>query len=77
MAVTEKKTAEAPAEKRVKIKLPKEARGEENFITASLNGKVYKIMKGVEVEIPEGIAEILVASDKAYEDSIKYIESVQ
>lgn len=50
------KTAEV---KMVQIKLPKAKKYEENFITASVNGKVYKIMRGVEVEVPENIAKVI------------------
>lgn len=61
------------AEKKVKIKLQKEQPGEQNFITVSLNGKVTKIMRGVEVEVSEAIAEILEHSNKAYADAVDYI----
>lgn len=58
----------------VKIKLPRAEDGKENFITASLNGKVYKIQRGVPVEVPVGLAEVIYNSDVARERAIEYIE---
>ena len=49
----------------VTIKLPKAARNEADFITASLNGKAYKIMRGIPVEVPRALAEIIRNSETA------------
>ena len=43
-------------EDKVSIKLPKEARGQSNYVIASCNGVVYKIQRGVEVEVPKADA---------------------
>lgn len=60
-------TAKKPAESKpvmAKIKLQRAAAGEENFITASYNGKIYKIQKGVEIEVPAPLAQVI---ENAYE----------
>ena len=72
MATTEKKTttAEAPKADTVKIKLPL-TRTEKDDVYVALNGKPYLIKRGVDVEVPAGVAEILQHSEemlaKAYE----------
>ena len=45
-------------EKKVKIKLPL-TRTESEDVYVALNGKSYQIKRGVEVEVPMGVAEIL------------------
>lgn len=62
-------------ERTVTIKLPRAAKGESNEISASVNGKVYLIKRGIPVEVPESLAEIIVNSEKAQEEAIAYIES--
>jgi hypothetical protein len=44
--------------KKVKIKLPL-TRTESEDVFVALNGKTYQIKRGVEVEVPKGVAEIL------------------
>ena len=59
MANTDTKAAEkAPVEKMVKIKLPL-TRTEKDDVYVALNGKAYLIKRGEEVEVPEGVVEIL------------------
>jgi hypothetical protein len=45
-------------EKKVKIKIPL-TKTEKKDVYVGLNGKSYLIKRGVEVEVPEGVAEIL------------------
>ena len=45
-------------EKKVKIKLPL-TRNEKDDAYVALNGRTFLIQRGVEVEVPEGVAEIL------------------
>ena len=42
-----------------KVFLPRGRKNEENFVLVSVNGRSYKIMKGVEVEVPPEVAEVL------------------
>lgn len=57
------------------IKLDKPAPGQDNYVIASVNGKVYKIKKGVEVDVPAPIAEVIEHSQEAEEAADMYIES--
>lgn len=49
------------------IILPKAPKGEPNYQICSVNGKVFKIKKGVEVDVPQPIYEVMVNSQKAAE----------
>lgn len=53
----------AKTPKKVKIKLPL-TRTERDDVWVSLNGKSYLIKRGVEVEVPYGVAKILERKDK-------------
>lgn len=70
------KAKETKAKDTVKIKLPRAARGEENFMLVSLNGKGYKIKYGEEVEIPVAIAEIVESVLKAKDRAEDYINAI-
>ena len=67
--------AAAPAKKEfVTIKIPRAVNGESNSISASLNGKVYLIKRGVPVQVPRELAEIIAESEAAQEAALEYIE---
>lgn len=68
--MADKKKAPTPSvpSGKVVVKLPAPRKGEEKFITASVNGKVWKIQKGVAVEIPRELAEVL---NNANEEAMK------
>lgn len=51
-----KKNAEP---KMIRVLLPRGRKQEENFVIVSVNGRSFKIMKGVEVEVPDYVAEVL------------------
>lgn len=51
------------AVKKVKVKLPL-IRTEKEDVFVGLNGKTYLIKRGVEVEVPEGVAKILERREK-------------
>ena len=67
----------AVKEKLVKIKLPRAPKGEDNFLMVTLNGKGYRIQRGVEVEVPETIAEIVEKHLEARDRADDYIESIR
>ena len=46
-------------EQMVKILLPRGRKNEENFVIVSVNGRSWKIMRGVEVSVPDYVAEVL------------------
>jgi hypothetical protein len=51
------------AEKMVKIKIPL-TRTEQDDVFVGYNGRAYLIKRGVEVEVPEGVVEIIEESEK-------------
>lgn len=68
--------ARDPFEKKVRVKLPKAPRGEENFVITSVNGQTYKVQRGVEVDVPEPIAEVLRHSEEAQDRADEFIEKM-
>ena len=57
-----------------KVFLPRGRKNEENFVIVSVNGRSYKIMKGVEV--PECVAEVLENSRMMAEAARRYVDAV-
>ena len=71
-----KATKEAdPWEQMVEIRVPKTADGSSNHIIASVNGRVFKVMKGVNVKVPAPIAEVIEHSFEAEEAAELFIAS--
>ena len=60
--------------KMTKILLPRGRKNEENFVIVSVNGRSFKIMKGVEVEVPDYVAEVLDNGRKMAEEARSYVE---
>ena len=77
MADTTKKADNATKGKRVEVKLPKlpgqNAIQEEFF---SVNGRNYRIKRGVYVEVPEEVAEVINNAEKAEEYAMRYVEKL-
>ena len=79
MADTTKKTVDnaTTKSKRVTVTLPRlpgqNANQEEFF---SVNGKNYIIKRGIEVEIPEEVAEVIRNAQKAEEYAMNYVEAL-
>ena len=46
-------------EKMTTVLLPRGRKQEENFVIVSVNGRSWKIMRGVEVRVPVCVAEVL------------------
>lgn len=57
--MSETKT-KSPWETMKKIRLPRKPAGEDNFEVAGVNGKIYQVPCGKEVEVPLPIYEVLV-----------------
>ena len=70
---TEKKETEK-TEKMVKILLPK-TRADEDDERVWVNHRSWQIKRGVEVEVPECVAEVLRNKEKALEDIILFKEA--
>ena len=73
---TEKKTNETKTEKMVKIRLPRE-RGESDTMCWSINGRRWLIKRGVEVEVPEILAEFIYSQEEAKEAAYNRIEAAK
>ena len=61
---------------KVVVELRAPLKGEEKFITASVNGKVWKIKKGVAVEIPRELAEVLNNAEEEAKKADSYAEKI-
>lgn len=61
-------------EKMVKILLPRGRKNEENFVIVSVNGRSWKIMRGVEVSVPEYAAEVLENGRMMAETARRYVD---
>ena len=61
-------------EKMVKILLPRGRTNEENFVIVSVNGRSWKIMRGVEVSVPEYVAEVLENGRMMAETARRYVD---
>ena len=59
-------------EKMVSIFLPRGRKNEENFVIVSVNGRSWKIMKGVQV--PGYVAEVLENSRMMAEAARRYVD---
>lgn len=60
--------------KMTKVMLPRGRKNEENFVIVSVNGRSFKIMKGVEVEVPGYVAEVLENGRAMAEEARRYVE---
>ena len=73
---TEKSTKTATADKKmVKVRLPRlegQNAPQEEFY--SVNFKNYIIKRGVEVEVPEEIAEVILNAEKAKDEAINFAD---
>lgn len=61
-------------EKMVKILLLRGRKNEENFVIVSVNGRSWKIMRGVEVSVPEYVAEVLENGRMMAETARRYVD---
>lgn len=66
----ENKKTEAPKEKTVKIRIPKlKANQEDVFV--SVNERTWIVKRGVEVEVPECVAEVIRHQEEMHEHNMK------
>lgn len=71
---TKETTVTKDTEKMVKIRIPKSTDGSGKYQFVGVNGKSYKIEKGVEVEVPEMVAYVLELKYDGQEEADAYIE---
>lgn len=72
-SVEKEKSAE---EERVKIKLFKDNKDYKDDLTVGVNGKLYIIKRGIEVEVPKSVAEVIENSIKQDQETADMIESL-
>ena len=70
-----KKSAET-AEKMVTIKLPRNRRDEDDMFV-SVNERTWLIKRGVEVEVPECVAEVIRNSELMQEEAYEFTKASQ
>lgn len=63
-------------EKMSKVFLPRGRKNEENFVIVSVNGRNYKIMKGVEVKVPACVAEVLENGRMMADTARRYMDTM-
>lgn len=59
-----------------RVLLPRGRKQEENFVIVSVNGRSFKIMKGVEVEVPDYVAEVLENARMMADTARSYVEKM-
>ena len=63
-------------DKMTKVMLPRGRKNEENFVIVLVNGRSFKIMKGVEVQVPDYVAEVLANGRAMAEEARRYMEKM-
>lgn len=66
---------EQQGEKLVKVRIPRTSKNQED-VFVSVNMKTYLIKRGIEVEVPESVAEVLRHQEEALEAIMNFEESV-
>lgn len=67
----------AKAPDMVKIELFKDSGKYKDDVTVGLNGKIYRIQRGVPVEVPRAVAEILEHSSLQDKETASLIEGLE
>ena len=60
----------------VSVCIPRGRKQEENFIVVSVNGRSWKIMKGVTVEVPDYVAAVLDNARAMAEEARRYVDKM-
>lgn len=74
--MAETKKTEAPQEKMVKIRIPR-IKADQEDVFVSVNLRTWLIKRGVEVEVPECVAEVLRHQEEMLEEIMLFEEKVQ
>ena len=61
-------------EKMKTVLIPRGRKNEENFVLVSVNGRNFKIMKGVEVQVPDYVAEVLENAQMMADTARRYVD---
>lgn len=69
-------TTKTEKEKLVKIRIPRE-RERQDDVFVCVNGRTWLIKRGVEVEVPECVAEVIRNAEEVAEQAYTFNESVK
>ena len=69
MAKRQDKAAET-----VSVTIPRGRKQEENLVIVAVNGRSFKIMKGVQVEVPDYVAEVLENARMMADEARRYVD---
>ena len=56
------------------VLIPRGRKNQENFVIVSVNGNSWKIMRGVEVEVPRYVSEVLENAEMMAETARSYVD---
>ena len=73
---TTTKATETEKEKLVKIRIPR-GRDNQDDVFVGVNGRTWLIKRGVEVEVPKCVAEVIRNAEEAEEAAYAYEDSVK
>ena len=62
------------ARRMVSVPIPRGRKQEENFVIVSVNGRSWKIMKGVQVQVPDYVAEVLENARMMADEARRYVD---
>ena len=77
--VTEVAAAKAPVDpwkEKVTIFIPRANNGEANYKIVGVNGRMFKVQRGINVDVPAPVAEVLQHSFEAQGEAIRFIDKV-
>jgi hypothetical protein len=74
--MAETKKTDTPKEKMVKIRIPKTKNDQED-VFVSVNFRTWQIKRGVEVDVPACVAEVLRHQEEMLEEIMAFEEKVQ
>lgn len=60
----------------VDVCIPRGRKQEENFLIVSVNGKNWKIMKGVTVQVPDYVALVLENAKAMADEARRYVDKM-
>ena len=58
----------------VSVTIARGRKQEENFVIVSVNGRSWKIMKGVQVQVPDYVAEVLENARMMADEARRYVD---
>lgn len=68
-------TKDIAKEKTVKIKIPLERNGNNEDVYVAVNGRSWSIKRGVYVEVPECVKDVLDNSEAMYQEAMAFEEA--